>query len=156
MMVQHSAGILFYRRAGSSVEVLLAHPGGPYWRNKDMGAWQIPKGVIWPDEDAATAARREAMEELGVAVEGDMQPLVQIRQAGGKIVEVFAREQSIDPAKIISNRFKLEWPPRSGMFQSFPEIDSARWIPLAEADDAILASQRPLLAALRILLAKAG
>ncbi len=156
MMAQRSAGILFYRRAGSGVEVLLAHPGGPYWRNKDIGAWQIPKGMIQPGEDAGTAARREAMEELGVAVEGDMQPLMQIRQAGGKIVEAFAHEQSIDPAEIVSNRFELEWPPGSGMFQSFPEIDSARWIPLAEADDAILASQRPILAALRILLAKAG
>ena len=99
-LVQRSAGILFYRRAGSGVEVLIAHPGGPYWRNKDMGAWQIPKGIIGPGEDAATAARREAMEELGVSVGGDMQPLVQIRQAGGKIVEAFAHEQSMDPGEI--------------------------------------------------------
>ena len=144
-MAQRSAGLLIFRRRGGAIEVLLVHPGGPYWRAKDAGAWQIPKGLIEPGEDAASAARREAAEELGVAIAGDPTPLAQIRQAGGKIVEAFAVEADVDPAAVCSNSFEMEWPPRSGWMQSFPEIDAARWFAIDEARDMMLASQLPLL-----------
>lgn len=151
-MTQRSAGVLLYRRGEAGVEVLLAHPGGPYWQGKDAGAWQIPKGLIEEGEDAAAAARRETEEELGIALLGELRPLAQLRQAGGKRVEAFALEQDVDPAAIVSNRFELEWPPKSRTIQSFPEIDAARWMALDEARDMMLASQRPLLDALRLLL----
>ena len=143
-----SAGVLLYRRASSGIEVLLVHPGGPFWRNKDAGAWQIPKGLIEPGEDAATAARRETQEELGLALTGALVPLGTIRQSGGKIVHAFALEQDCDPAAITSNVFALEWPPGSGAMASFPEVDAARWMPLDAAEAAMLPSQRPLLALL--------
>lgn len=155
-MVQRSAGVLLYRRTTLGTEVLLVHPGGPYWRNKDAGAWQIPKGLIESEEDAVTAARREASEELGVALVGELDPLAEIRQRGGKMVEAFALEQNLDPAAITSNRFELEWPPRSGTFESFPEVDAARWLTLEAAEAAILPSQRPLLHALQALLDDRG
>lgn len=146
--------MLLYRRGGAGVEVLLVHPGGPYWRKRDLGAWQIPKGLVEPGEEPAAAARREAEEELGVALAAIPAPLATIRQAGGKVVEAFALEQDLDPEAIRSNSFELEWPPRSGRTQSFPEIDRARWFPLEEAQGAILPSQRALLGALRELLSR--
>lgn len=148
----HSAGILFYRRLPSGPHVLLVHPGGPYWRNRDKGSWQIPKGLIEPGEPPDAAARREVAEELGIVVPGPFTSLGTIRQAGGKMVTAFAHEQEVDPEAIVSNCFELAWPPRSGRRQSFPEIDAARWLTLAEAGDAILASQRPLLARLSAVL----
>lgn len=151
-MPQRSAGILLHRGTAGALEVLLVHPGGPFWRNRDAGAWQIPKGLIEPDEAAADAARREAEEELGVTLTGTPRPLATIRQAGGKIVEAFALEQDLDPAAIRSNDFEIEWPPRSGRSQSFPEVDAARWFPLDAAREAMLESQRPLLDALDALL----
>jgi predicted NUDIX family NTP pyrophosphohydrolase len=140
-----SAGILLHRRRGGSLEVLLVHPGGPFWRGKDAGAWMIPKGGVEPGEEPAAAARREFEEELGTKPEGELTPLGRIRQAGGKWVEAFALEGDLDSERIVSNHFTLEYPPRSGRFQSFPEVDSARWFALEEAREMILPSQRPIL-----------
>ena len=151
-MAIRSAGVLLYRRDWDGVRVLLIHPGGPFWRGKDAGAWQIPKGMIEPDEEPEAAARREAEEELGQAIVGNMIALPEIRQKAGKWVHAFAVEQHIDPATIISNTFEVEWPPRSGLRQSFPEVDAARWMTLAEAREYMLASQLPLLDALEALL----
>ncbi|WP_029934737.1 NUDIX domain-containing protein [Sphingomonas sp. UNC305MFCol5.2] len=140
-----SAGILLYRRLSSATEVLLVHPGGPFWRNKNIGGWQIPKGMIKSGEDMLTAARRETEEELGIRLNGTPAPLGEIRQAGGKVVHVFALEQELDVSRITSNRFRLEWPPRGGRLVSFPEIDRACWLTIAEARLVMLASQQPLL-----------
>jgi predicted NUDIX family NTP pyrophosphohydrolase len=140
-----SAGVLVYRRTPGGPMVLLVHPGGPYWRDKDVGTWQLPKGLIEPGEEAAAAVRREVEEELGVALVGDWLSLGSIRQAGGKWVDVFAVEQEIDCAAISSNLFELEWPPGSGTIKLFPEIDAARWMTLDEARATMLESQRPLL-----------
>jgi len=145
---QRSAGLLLYNARGGTLSVLLVHPGGPFWRNKDAGAWQIPKGLIEPKEDALAAALREASEELGTDFrkrEGDALPLGQIRQAGGKLVEAFALEAELDTESIVSNRFEIEWPPRSGERQSFPEIDAGRWFGMDEARAMMLPSQLPLL-----------
>ena len=141
-----SAGILLWRRnADGTVEVLLGHFGGPLWAKKDAGAWAIPKGLVEAGESAEQAARREFQEELGFLVDGGLVPLGRIRQKGGKIVEAFAMEGDLDAAAIRSNAFTLEWPPRSGRMQSFPEIDRAAWFSLAEARAKILPSQTPLL-----------
>jgi predicted NUDIX family NTP pyrophosphohydrolase len=142
---QRSAGLLIFRRGGGGTEVLLVHPGGPFWRGKDAGAWQIPKGLIEPGEVAEAAARREAEEELGVAIEGAPIPLGEIRQKGGKIVAAFAVEADVDVAAIRSDTFEMEWPPKSGRMQSFPEVDAARWFGIEEARAMMLESQRPLL-----------
>jgi predicted NUDIX family NTP pyrophosphohydrolase len=149
---RHSAGVLFYRRGERELEVLLVHPGGPYWRKRDAGAWQIPKGEIEPGESVETAARREVSEELGVQVAGGLRALGQVRQAGGKLVDAFAVEQEVDAGAIVSTTFEMEWPPRSGLRASFPEIDAARWLTLDEASAAILPSQQPLLQRLEQLL----
>lgn len=133
--------------------MLLVHPGGPYWRRKDAGAWQIPKGLVENDERPVETARRETDEDLGVTLCGEPIPLLTIRQAGGKIVDAFALEQDIDPATIESNTFAMEWPPGSGRMASFPEIDGARWLWLEQAEGAMLASQRRLIKALRDRLA---
>ena len=144
-MTQRSAGILLYRRSACEVEVLLVHPGGPFWRNRDAGSWQIPKGVIEPGEEASVAARREVEEELGLSLIGEPYRLGQLKQPGGKRVEAFALEQQVDTGLVKSNSFEMEWPPRSGRLQSFPEIDEARWFTLSSALSSMLASQRPLL-----------
>ena len=130
------------------LELLLVHPGGPFWRNKDAGAWMIPKGVIAPGEDPADAAMREFEEELGSRPPGIPLPLCRIRQKGGKYVEAFALEGDLDADYIVSNHFTLEHPARSGRLQSFPEVDRAAWFPIAEARAMILPSQLPLLDAL--------
>ncbi|PWG03104.1 NUDIX domain-containing protein [Sphingosinicella humi] len=144
-MPKISAGILLYRLRRGTAEVLLVHPGGPFWRNKDAGAWMIPKGEVAPGEAPLACALREFEEELGVRPEGSPRPLSPVRQAGGKRVEAFALEGELDPDRIVSNRFEMEWPPRSGRLQSFPEVDRAGWLPLAEAREKILARQRPML-----------
>ena len=140
-----SAGILMYRRAGSKLEILLVHPGGPYWRRKDYGSWSIPKGEMDADEDAGVAALREFMEETGVALVGPLEPLGEIRQRGGKRVVAFAVKGDLDIHAIKSNTFEIEWPPNSGKMQGFPEIDRAEWFDLPAAHAKILESQRPLL-----------
>lgn len=140
-----SAGILLWRHGPDGVEVLLGHFGGPLWAKKDAGAWAIPKGQIEAGETPEQAARREFQEELGFPAEGDLVPLGRIRQKGGKMVEAFALEGDLDAAAIRSNAFTLEWPPRSGRRQSFPELDRAAWFTLAEAREKMLASQLPIL-----------
>jgi predicted NUDIX family NTP pyrophosphohydrolase len=140
-----SAGILMYRRAGSGLQVLLVHPGGPYWRNKNAGAWSIPKGEMDESEDADEAARREFSEETGVALSGPLEPLGEIRQRGGKRVVAFAFEGDFDVSTLKSNTFEIEWPPKGGRMQAFPEIDRAAWFDLPMAHERILKGQRPLL-----------
>jgi predicted NUDIX family NTP pyrophosphohydrolase len=145
MVGKNSAGLLLYRIRETAIEVLLVHPGGPYWKNKDEGAWSIPKGEFLPEEDSLAAARREFFEETGVAIEGELRALKPVRQPGGKIVHAWAVEADLDPATIVSNTFEIEWPPRSGRLQSFPEIDRGGWFSLPEARRKILRGQVPLL-----------
>lgn len=140
-----SAGILPYRRREGRLEVFLVHPGGPFWRNKNAGAWSIAKGEMDADEDAEAAARREFSEETGVNLTARLEPLGEIRQRGGKHVQAFAVEADIDVQAVRSNMFEIEWPPKGGKMQSFPEIDRAGWFNLPAARDKILASQRPFL-----------
>lgn len=140
-----SAGILLYQLDGDELLVLLAHPGGPYWSRKDDGAWSIPKGEIAAGEDAAAAARREFFEETGFRVSGELLPLGTARQSGGKVVEAFAAAGELYPEKISPNSFSLEWPPRGGKLQNFPEIDRVAWFTIDEAHEKINAAQRPFL-----------
>lgn len=140
-----SAGVLLYRRDQNMLQLLLVHPGGPFWRKRDRSAWQIPKGEVQNEECPEAAARREVREELGISVDGALMRLGQLRQAGGKLVTCFAIEQDIDASAIVSNMLEIEWPPKSGRMQSFPEVDAARWFTVPEAEVAILASQRPFL-----------
>lgn len=145
MTSPRSAGILLYRTVEGVPEVLLVHPGGPFWRNKDVGAWQLPKGLIEPGEDEAAAARREVAEELGIEIDGPLAQLGEIRQAGGKTVVAYASERDIDPGSVVSNTVEIDWPPRSGRKLTVPEIDEARWFVLDDARSHILPSQAPLL-----------
>ena len=144
-MPQKSAGLLLYRWRDGALEVLLVHPGGPFWAKKDDGAWTVPKGRIEPGEDALAAARREFGEETGYAIEGDFRPLGECRLAGGKIVLAWAVEGELDAAAIESNSFEMEWPPRSGRRRAFPEIDRAQWFLLSEARRRINKGQIALL-----------
>lgn len=143
-----SAGILLYRWSEGELEVLLGHPGGPYWARKDEGAWMVPKGAVEPGERPLEAALREFGEEVGPVPPGEPRPLRTVRQNGGKLVEVFALEGDFDPALLESNEFELEWPPRSGRMKRFPELDQVAWMSLPEAQLRILKSQQPLLDAL--------
>ncbi len=148
-----SAGVLLYRRDGGQLEVLLIKPGGPFWRNRESGAWMIPKGRIERGESAIEAAMREFEEEIGSALEGVPFPLTVVRQAGGKWVEAFAVEGNLDPAAVVSNEFEIEWPPRTGRKQRFPEVVEARWMTIPEARKLMLPSQLPFLDALEAKLA---
>ncbi|HEX2215815.1 MAG TPA: NUDIX domain-containing protein [Xanthobacteraceae bacterium] len=143
--MKRSAGILVYRAADSGWQVLLAHPGGPFWRRKDLGAWSIPKGEIDPDEDALAAAVREFSEETGIALAGDFLPLGELRQAGGKQVLAWALCANIHIGAIRSNTFALQWPPKSGRIEEFPEIDRVEWFDFPAAREKILFAQRPFL-----------
>lgn len=154
-MPTRSAGIIAYR-VRSDIDVLLVHPGGPFWRNKDLGAWSIPKGEYEDGQDAEAAARREFAEELGVEVAEPLTALGQVKQRGGKIVTAFAVELDIDTRNIRSNTFEIEWPPRSGKQQAFPEIDRAAFFTLDEAASKINEGQRPLLERLAQLLGRSG
>jgi predicted NUDIX family NTP pyrophosphohydrolase len=137
-----SAGILAYRWEQHGIEVLLVHPGGPFWRNKDDGAWSIPKGEIDQAEDPEHAARRELAEELGPEISiGPLQPLGEIRQRGGKRVIAFYGKGEFDTTRLVSNTFEIEWPPRSGRLQSFPEVDRAEWFEIEAAKVKLLSSQ---------------
>ena len=138
---KQSAGLLLFRRRGNAVEVLLVHPGGPWWARKDDGAWSIPKGEVNDHEDALAAARREVEEETGARPSGSFISLSPVRQTGGKIVHVWAVESDFDPASLKSNLFEMEWPPKSGNRRSFPEVDRAGWFDLATAAHKILSSQ---------------
>jgi predicted NUDIX family NTP pyrophosphohydrolase len=145
--VRESAGILAFRQVSSQLQVFLVHPGGPFWAKKDEGAWSIPKGEIKEDEDPLLAARREFKEETGLDLEaeGEVIPLRPLRQAGGKIIHAWAIECQLDPTKFKSNTFSMEWPPKSGRHQEFPEIDKVGWFGIEEAKRKILKSQLPLL-----------
>jgi predicted NUDIX family NTP pyrophosphohydrolase len=142
-MAKRSAGILLYRMAPGGPEVLLVHPGGPFWARKDEGAWSIPKGEVEEAEDPRMSALREFEEELGVAVPGDeMIELGSVTQAGGKVVVAWAVEGDLDPAALRSNRFTIEWPPRSGQMREFPEVDRAEWFSVQRAREKINPAQR--------------
>src|ERR1700716_399419 len=143
-----------YRGIRPSLEVLLVHPGGPFWRNKDDGAWSIPKGEIDAGENPEDVARREFFEELGSAAAGPLRPLGEIRQRGGKRVHAFAVHGDLDVRSVASNTFEIEWPPKSGRLQTFPEVDRAEWFTLPIARTKILEGQRPLLDRLEELAAK--
>lgn len=142
---RRSAGILLHRRREERLEVLLVHPGGPFWANRDEGAWTIPKGEYDDGEDALDAARREFTEETGFAVEGPFRELAPVRQRSGKVVRAWAVEGDCDVAAIRSNTFSMEWPPRSGRTAEFPEVDRGQWFTLDEARAKILPAQLPLL-----------
>lgn len=143
-----SAGVLLFRRIGDETEILLVRPGGPYWKNRDGGAWMIPKGGVEPGEEPAEAAVREYREELGSPLAATPSPLCRIRQAGGKIVEVFVAESDFDTSSLESMLFEMEWPPKSGRTKSFPECEEARWMALGEARRMMLPSQLPIVDAL--------
>jgi predicted NUDIX family NTP pyrophosphohydrolase len=138
-----SAGILAFRRS-KGLEILLAHPGGPYWRNKDLGAWTIPKGVV-ESGDLLACAKREFNEETGLIADGTIIPLEPIRQKSGKTVHAFALEADFDLTGFVSNAFEMEWPPRSGTIQQFPEIDRIAYVDEATARQKILAAQMPFI-----------
>jgi predicted NUDIX family NTP pyrophosphohydrolase len=138
-----SAGILAFRRT-KGLEILLAHPGGPYWRNKDLGAWTIPKGVVESD-DLLACAKREFNEETGLTADGNTVPLKPVRQKSGKLVHAFALEADFDLTGFTSNEFEMEWPPHSGTMQRFPEVDSIAYFDTATARQKILAAQIPFI-----------
>lgn len=140
-MKKFSAGILMYRFNNKSIEVLLVHPGGPFYQNKDLGVWSIPKGEFIEGEEARDAAIREFREELGFSLHGDMAELSPVIQKNGKKVFAWAIEGNLDPGKIVCNTFPLEWPPRSGQIKEFPEIDKGEWFPLNEARIKIIEAQ---------------
>lgn len=142
-----SAGLLAYRRR-NGLEVLLAHPGGPFWAKKDDGVWTIPKGLVEAGDDLVGAARREFTEETGLIADGELVALAPVNQKSGKIVHAFAFEADFDLGQFASNEFELEWPPRSGRRKSFPEIDRIAYFALPKAMVKILPYQRPLLAEL--------
>ena len=150
-MAARSAGIIVYRKRAETIEVLLVHPGGPFWSKRDSGAWSIPKGEYSDDEDAEAAARREFEEETGWTIASDLLPLGEIRQKAGKTVTAFAAEGDFDTASLDSNRFEIEWPPKSGRIAAFPEVDRAGWFALDEAREKIIEGQRPLLDRLEAL-----
>jgi predicted NUDIX family NTP pyrophosphohydrolase len=160
MASKHSAGILLFRRDGEGVvEFLLVHPGGPFWKRKDLGAWSIPKGQIEHEEEPRACAIRELREELGPAPDLDPGQLIElgsIKQRAGKVVEAWAAEADLDPARLDSNTFSMEWPPRSGGEQEFPEVDRAEWFDLETAREKILPAQAELLDRLLQRLGEAG
>lgn len=150
-MVKQSAGILLYRKNNNQLQVFLVHPGGPFFKNKDLGAWSIPKGEFLADEDPLAAAKREFIEETGQPVEGEFIALEPVYLKSGKKVYAWAVEGDIDHEIIASNLFDMEWPPRSGKMQSFPEIDRAAWFTVAEAKEKINAGQAGLIEGLATL-----
>jgi len=148
-----SAGLLLYRFENGELQVLLIHPGGPFWAKKDLGAWSIPKGEVGEGEELLAAARREFHEETGATAEGATVPLGQVRQRSGKIVHAWAVQCDFDPDRLHSNHFEMEWPRGSGKIRSFPEVDRATWFDLVEARRRILPAQEAFLDA---LIAKVG
>jgi predicted NUDIX family NTP pyrophosphohydrolase len=151
-MAKQSAGILAYRHSGKEWRVFLVHPGGPFWAKKDLGAWSIPKGEFADDEDGLAAARREFGEEVGQEVAGEFVELTPRRQKNGKTVHAWAVEGDVDPDKLVSNEFEMEWPPRSGRMQRFPEVDRGQWFSFAEAKTRLNPGQIPILEELALLL----
>ncbi len=153
MATVRSAGLLMFRRRAALAEVLLAHPGGPFWSRRDDAAWTLPKGEIDSGEDPLAAARREFLEETGFASQPPFLPLGELRQKSGKRITAWAFEGDADPARLVSNPFEMEWPPRSGRMQSFPEIDRVQWFGLAAARRKLIAGQAPFIDALERCLA---
>jgi predicted NUDIX family NTP pyrophosphohydrolase len=148
-MSKKSAGIVLFRDVSGYVEVLLVHPGGPFWANKDEGAWSIPKGEFEDGEHPLDAARREFEEETGIVPIGDLIPLEPLRQPSGKVVYAWAMRGDCDPAILKSNTFLMEWPPKSGRQQEFAEVDRAAWLSIEVAKRKILKGQAPFLVQLR-------
>jgi len=144
-MPKQSAGILLYRKVDTELQVFLVHPGGPFFKNKDDGAWSIPKGEFFGDEDPLLAAKREFLEETGQPVDGVFIKLSPIKLKSGKTVHAWAVEGDIDHNTIVSNVFEMEWPPRSGKMASFPEVDKASWFDVAEATEKVNAAQVTLI-----------
>ena len=144
-MPKRSAGLLMYRRTSDELEVFLVHPGGPIWAKKDKGAWTIPKGEYEPDENPLAAAQREFEEETGFQATGDFLDLGSIKQKSGKVVNAWTFEGNYDPAQLISNTCKIEWPPRSGRRLEIPEVDRGHWFSINEANEYIREEQRELL-----------
>jgi predicted NUDIX family NTP pyrophosphohydrolase len=145
---ERSAGILLYRLAAAGPELLLVHPGGPFWAKKDLGAWTIPKGEVEPGEEGVACALRELREELGPAPRVDPASLIElgsVRQGSGKVVDAWAAEGDFDTAALSSNTFALEWPPRSGIEREFPEVDRAEWLEPEAALAKVLPAQAPLI-----------
>lgn len=155
-MSRLSAGLLLYRRRGGVLEVFLVHPGGPFWAGKDAGAWSIPKGEFSPGEEPLAAARREFGEETGFTAAGEFLPLTPLKQPSGKLIQAWAVAGDCDPGAIRSNTFTLEWPPRSGRRQEFPEVDRADWFTLAGAREKIIKGQAGFLEELREILGEPG
>ena len=153
-MPKRSAGVLMFRKSGAEFAVLLVHPGGPFWRNKDRGAWSIPKGEYAEGEEPLAVARRELEEETGARPRGAFSSLGDVVQTGGKRVSAWAVEGDFDPAALVSNSFEIEWPPRSGRRATFPEVDRAEWFSPAVARDKIVAGQRIFIDRLAQLIAK--
>jgi predicted NUDIX family NTP pyrophosphohydrolase len=149
-----SAGILLYRIRSHAIQVLLIHPGGPFWAKKDDGVWSIPKGEYDEDTDSLEAAKREFHEETGFDISGEMVPLRPVRQPSGKVISGWAVEGDIDATSIRSTSFRMEWPPKSGRFQDFPEVDRAEWFDVSTAHRKILPGQRPFLAQLEQMVQK--
>ncbi len=148
-MPKRSAGLLLFKKSPLGLEVFLVHPGGPFWKNKDPGAWSIPKGEYESGEDPFAAALREFEEETGFRLQpAGAIPLGELKQPGGKIVAAWALEQDIDASLIKSNTFELEWPPKSGRLQQFPEVDRAEWFALSAAREKLLKGQLEFLARL--------
>ena len=145
-----------FRIGADGPQVLLAHPGGPFWSRRDEAAWTLPKGEIDPGEDPLEAARREFMEETGYPSTPPFQPLGELRQKSGKRIAAWAFEGDADPATLVSNAFEMEWPPRSGRMQSFPEVDRVQWFSLEEARRKLIAGQVPFIDALAQWLAERG
>ncbi|SUU89604.1 putative NUDIX family NTP pyrophosphohydrolase [Aminobacter aminovorans] len=143
--MKRSAGILPYRRSSKGLQVLLVHPGGPFWQSRDLGAWSIAKGEYDPSEEPEAAARREFTEETGWELKGPLLKLGELRQRGGKLITAFALEGDFDTATLRSNLFDMEWPPRSGRVQLFAEVDRGEWLDLALARDKLVVGQRPFL-----------
>jgi predicted NUDIX family NTP pyrophosphohydrolase len=143
-----SAGILLFRKRPAGLEVMLVHPGGPFWARKDAGAWSIPKGLVNEGEDWLAAAKREFQEETGMAIEGECLDLGAHKQPGGKTIAAFAHAGDFDPASLTSNAFSIEWPPHSGRTAEFPEVDRAAWYSIDEAMKKAAPGQRPIIAAL--------
>lgn len=151
-MARKSAGIVVYRRRAGQTEVLLVHPGGPFWARRDAGAWSIPKGEYAVGEEPEAAARREFREETGWTIAGQVAALGEIRQKAGKAVTAFAAQGDFEPSTLVSNSFEMEWPPGSGRKVAFPEVDRADWFPLAAAREKLIEGQRILLDRLEELL----
>jgi predicted NUDIX family NTP pyrophosphohydrolase len=147
-MAKISAGILLFRRGRNGVQVLLVHPGGPFWARKDAGAWSIPKGLVDEREDLLAAAKREFFEETGMTIDGDFLDLGAHKQPGGKTIVAWAIEGDFDTESLKSNAFSIEWPPRSGRMAEFPEVDKAAWHSIDEALEKATPGQRPIIAAL--------